>query len=271
MFGATHDTLRTLWRNRALWWQFTKRQVELRHKGSHLGLLWSLLTPLLLLSLYVLVFGFIFGGRFRADASTETRVEYALIVFLGLAIHHFVAEVMSLGPTLVLSNPNFVKKVVFPLEILPAAAVGSAGLHFLITLGLVFGGALLTGVPLGLQALWLPVILFPLTMAALGLALGLSALGVFWRDIAQVTQFLVLALLFASAVFYPVSQIPGGAWYFLRFNPLIHFIEEARAVTFWHRAPHPVHVAYLYVAGALMLAIGATAFQRLRGAFADVL
>lgn len=271
MSGSTATTLRTLWHHRSLWWQFTKRQVELRHKGSHLGLLWSVLTPLLLLGLYVVVFGFIFGGRFRTDATPETRIEYALIVFLGLAIHHFVGEVMALGPTLVLSNPNFVKKVVFPLEILPAAAVGSAALHFLITLSLVFGGALLAGVPLSLHVLWLPVLMLPLFASALGVALALAALGVFWRDIAQVTQFLVLALLFASAVFYPVSQVPDTVWYFLRFNPLLHFIEEARAVTFWQRAPNPVHVAYLYATGGLLLSLGAYAFQRLRGAFADVL
>jgi lipopolysaccharide transport system permease protein len=271
MSSATGRTLKTLWSHRALWWQFTKRQVELRHKGSHLGLLWSLLTPLLLLSLYVLVFGFIFGGRFRADASPESRIEYALIVFLGLAIHHFVAEVMTLGPTLVLSNPNFVKKVVFPLEILPAAAVGAAAIHFLITLALVFTGALVTGVSFSLHLLWLPVLLLPLLFACLGISLGLAALGVFWRDIAQVTQFLVLALLFASAVFYPVSQIPGGVWYFLRFNPLIHFIEEARAVTFWQREPNVMHVTYVYCAGGALLALGSAAFQRLRAAFADVL
>ncbi|WP_415908450.1 ABC transporter permease [Oleiharenicola sp. Vm1] len=234
-------------------------------------MIWSIVTPLLLLALYVLVFGFIFGGRFRADATAETRIEYALVVFLGLAIHHFVSEIMALGPTLILANPNFVKKVVFPLEILPAAAVGSAALHFGITLSLVFIGALVTGAPLGWGVLWLPVILLPLLIGAFGVALALAALGVFWRDIAQVTQFFALALLFASAVFYPVSQIPGGVWYFLRFNPLIHFIDEARAVTFWHRSPNPVHVGYLYASAALLLVVGATAFKRLRCHFADVL
>lgn len=271
MFGATAATLKILWHQKTLWWQFTKRQVELRHKGTHLGLIWSIVTPLLLLALYVLVFGFIFGGRFRTDATPESRIEYALVVFLGLAIHHFVSEIMALGPTLVLSNPNFVKKVVFPLEILPAAAVGSASLHFGITLSLVFIGALVTGAPLGLGVLWLPVILLPLLIGALGLALALAALGVFWRDIAQVTQFFALALLFASAVFYPVSQIPGEVWYFLRFNPLIHFIDEARAVTFWQRSPNLVHIAYLYGSSGLAFGLGATVFNRLRYHFADAL
>lgn len=261
---------KSLWRNRSLWWQFTKRQVELRHKGSHLGLVWSFLNPLLMLALYVLVFGFIFGGRFK-QTGVESRIEYALIVFLGLALHHFVSEVMATAPTLIIGNPNFVKKVVFPLEILPAANVSAALVHFLISLGLVFVGALVTSVPLTLGVLWLPVLLVPLLLAAFGLSLGLSAVGVFWRDIAQITQFLSLALLFASAVFYPVSQIPTTAWVVLRFNPLLLLIQEARGIAFWGHPFNCTHLGYLYAFGLAAYVLGATLFQRLRGSFADVL
>lgn len=260
-----------LWQHRGLWWQFTKRQVELRHKGSHLGLVWSFLSPLLLLALYVVVFGFIFGGRFKPATVTETRIEYALIVFLGLAIHHFLSEVMATAPTLIIGNPNFVKKVVFPLEILPAANVGAAVVHFLITLGLVFLGALLTGVPLAPGVLWLPVLLLPVLLTALGAALGLSALGVFWRDIIQLTQFLSLALLFASAVFYPVGQIPLPIYTYLRFNPLLLVIQEARSTAFWGHPLNFTHLGYLYGVGLAAYFFGATLFQRLRGSFADVL
>ena len=270
MLQAPATLSKNLWRNRSLWWQFTKRQVELRHKGSHLGLIWSLLNPLLMLGLYVLVFGFIFSGRFHG-ATPESRIEYALVVFLGLALHHFVAEVMTTAPALIVGNPNFVKKVVFPLEILPAANVGAAGVHFLITLGLVFGGALIGGVPLTVGVLWLPVLLVPLLLTALGLSLGISALGVFWRDIAQITQFFILALMFASAVFYPVSLIPDPVWVVLRFNPLLLLIEEARGTAFWGHPLNFTHVGYLYAFGLGTLALGATAFQRLRGSFADVL
>jgi lipopolysaccharide transport system permease protein len=260
-----------LWKHRVLWWQFTKRQVELRHKGSHLGLAWSFLSPLLMLGLYVLVFGFIFSGRFKADAVPESRIEYALIMFLGLAIHHFVAEVMTTAPTLIIANPNFVKKVVFPLEILPAANVGSAVIHFLITLGLVLVGALVTGVPLTSGVFWLPVLMLPLLLAAFGLALGLSAIGVFWRDMIQITQFLVLALMFASAIFYPVSQISAPVWHFLRFNPLLLVINEARGTTFWGLPLNLTHLAYLYGVGIAAYFIGATFFQKLRRSFSDVL
>ena len=271
MLKSARSITESLWRNRSLCWQFTKRQVELRHKGSHLGLVWSFLSPLLMLALYVLVFGFIFSGRFKAQTVPESRIEYALIMFLGLAIHHFVAEVMTTAPTLVLANPNFVKKVVFPLEILPAANVGAAVVHFLITLGLVFAGALLSGVPLTWGVLWLPFLLLPLLLTAFGLALGLSALGVFWRDIIQITQFCVLALMFASAVFYPVSQISAPVWAILRFNPLLLVIQEARGTVFWGHPLNISHVGYLYAFAIAAYFFGATLFQRLRGSFADVL
>lgn len=261
----------SLVRNRNLWWQFVKRQVELRHKGSHLGLAWSFVSPLLMLGLYVLVFGFIFDGRLKPDAAAESRIEYALVVFLGLALHHFVAEVLTTAPGLIAGNPNFVKKVVFPLELLPAANLGAAGVHFLITLGLVFLGALIGGVPLTTGVAWLPVLLVPLLLGAFGLSLALASMGVFWRDVAQITQFLVLVLMFASAVFYPISKIPPGAWEFLRFNPLLILIEEARATSFWSRPINVMHLCYLYAFGAAAYLLGALCFQRLRGSFADVL
>lgn len=271
MLAALTALTRSLWHHRDLLLQFTRRQVELRHKGSHLGLAWSFLSPLLLLALYVVVFGYIFGGRFKAETVPETRIEYALIVFLGLALHHFVAEVMTTAPSLILGQPNFVKKVVFPLEVLPAANIGAALVHFLITLGLVFIGALVTGVPLTLGVLWLPVLLLPLLLMTFGLSLCLSAVGVFWRDIAQLTQFLSLALLFASAVFYPVGQIPSTIYSILRFNPLLLLIQEARGTAFWGHPLNFTHLGYLYVFGFAACLAGAALFQRLRGSFADVL
>jgi len=259
-----------LWKNRHLLWQFTLRNVELRHKGSHLGLIWSFLNPLFMVSLYVLVFGFIFRGRFKADV-TESRIEFALVVFLGLSIYHFIGEVIGISPSVILTSPNLVKKVVFPLEILPVASVGAALFHFLVTLVLVFVGAAIAGVPVTKGALLLPVILVPLFGIAVGIALLLSSVGVFWRDIAQVTQFAVLTLMFASAVFYPLSQIPAAAWTFLKFNPLLHAINEARNVVFWGAPLNPKHVLYLYACAVAAVIAGSTAFRRLRNSFADVL
>ena len=173
-----------------------------------------------MLSLYVLVFGIIFGGKLNEAAETETKIEYALGIFLGLAIHHFVAEVLTISPTAIITNPNFVKKVVFPTSVLPVTTVAGALVHFVISLILIFFGMLIFGLEIQWALLiWLPVILMPLVITAVGISLGLAAVTIFWRDILQITPFLSLALLFASAVFYPVAQIPERAWVFLKFNP----------------------------------------------------
>lgn len=259
-----------LWRHRELLWQFTLRQVELRHKGSHLGLAWSFVGPLLMLGLYVLVFGYIFGGTFGVIPN-ETRVDYGLGIFFGLTLFHFVAEVLGWAPTLIVSNPNFVKKVVFPLEILPAATVFGAVFHMLISLGLVLLGSLLIGPGLGLSALWLPVILLPMCMLLLGAGWFLAALGVFFRDIGQIIQFITMALMFASAVFYSAHKIPAAAWVWMRYNPVLLAIELARDAALWSRPINLHHLGYLYAAGAAACYLGHAAFRKMKPAFADVL
>lgn len=261
--------LSDLIRHRELLWQFTVRNVELRHKGSHLGLLWSFLNPLLMLALYVLVFGYIFGGTF--GRSGETRFDYGLTIFLGLTLFHFTAESLATAPSVIVTNPNFVKKVVFPLEILPAANVGAAAVHLITGLVLLLGGVLAFGEGITLSALWLPAILLPMVLICLGLNWLFSALGVFLRDIGQVIQFLTLALMFASAVFYPVSRIPANAWVFMRYNPVLIAIELARNTVLWHEPLRVAHLTYLYLFGIVVCYAGFAVFRRLKPAFADVL
>lgn len=262
-----------LWQQRELLWQFTLRNVELRHKGSHLGLAWSFLSPLLMLGLYVLVFGYIFGGTFGVLAH-ETKVDYGLGIFFGLTLFHFVSEVLGLSPGIIVGNPNFVKKVVFPLEILPAATVLGAVFHMLISLGLVLIGVLAFGPGLGVQVLWLPVILLPVVLLMLGVGWFFSALGVFFRDLGQIMQFLTMALMFSSAVFYPAARIVASspaAWSVLRFNPVLLAIELARDAALWSRPLNHTHLAYLYAAGLVTCYVGHAAFRKMKPAFADVL
>lgn len=269
MLRALAPFLADLWRHRDLLRQFTARQVELRHKGSHLGVVWSVANPLLMLALYVLVFGFIFGGSFGRPG--ETRIDYGLGIFLGLTLFQFASEVLSTSPMVVVGNPNFVKKVVFPLEVLPAANVGAALVHLCIGLALVLTSVLVLGPGLAWSVLWLPVILLPLVLAALGVTWLFAALGVFLRDIAQPMQFLSMALLFASAVFYPVQKIPEAAWAVMRFNPILLAIELARDAVLWHETLNYTHLAYLYAFGAAACSAGYAVFRRLKPAFADVL
>ena len=237
-----------LWVHRDLLWQFTLRNVELRHKGSHLGLIWSFLSPLLMLALYVLVFGYIFGGKFGV-LPVESQADYALGVFLGLTIFHLLAETLALSPSLIVGNPNFVKKVVFPLEILPAANVGSALFHMFISLGLVLISLLFFGHGFSWGMLWLPVIIAPLVLLCLGIAWFVSALGVFFRDVGQVMQFITMALMFSSAVFYSAQKIPDAAWLYMRFNPVLLAIEESRNVSLWLQPLNYRHLGYLYATG----------------------
>jgi lipopolysaccharide transport system permease protein len=259
----------TIWGQRSLIWQFIVRNVEIRHKGSHLGLVWSVANPLLMLSLYIFVFGFVFGGSFNAIPG-ETRVDYGLGIFVGLSLFHFVSEVFGQAPGVIVSNPNFVRKVVFPLEILPVATVGASFFHFLISMALALIGIATIGPGLSWGALWLPVIFAPVLLWGLGVAWLFSALGVFFRDINQMIQFLTMALMFASAVFYPASKIPEAAWMILRFNALIHAIELARDAALWNLPISIPHLAYLYVSGIATCALGYFTFQKLRPAFADV-
>jgi lipopolysaccharide transport system permease protein len=259
-----------LWKHRELLLQFTLRNVELRHKGSHLGLAWSFLNPLLLLGLYVLVFGYIFEGKFGI-LPNETKTDYGLGIFLGLTIYHFTSEVLAVSSGIVISNPNFVKKVVFPLEILPAAHVGAAVVHLLISLSLVLLSMIVVGSGVNWGVLWLPVVILPVVMLFLGISWLISAFGVFFRDIGQLMQFLALTLMFASAIFYSAQKIPADMWVFMRLNPVLLAIELARDVALWTRPLNLQHLAYLYATGLCSCYVGYFTFKRLKPAFADVL
>lgn len=268
-----HDSLfANLAQKRELWWQFTVRAVELRHRGSYLGMLWAVLTPLLMLAVYVLVFGVIFGGSFNIPG--ETRPDFVLAVFLGLLIYHLAAETMNLSPTVILANPNLVKKVVFPLEVLPLSQLGAAWFNFLVSLALMLAGAVCFGRGLTVAGLlWLPLILAPLVLLTVGLSWLLSALGVFFRDLAQAMPFATQVLLYASAIFYPVAKAQAlpGVWAFLKWNPLLHTVDLARNALLWERDVNLARLAYTWACGAAACIVGAWVFRKLQPAFADVI
>jgi len=258
-----------LWRHRLLLWQFVVRGVELRHRGSHLGLAWSILNPILMLGLYVFVFGYIFGGSFKV-LPDESRLDYALAIFLGLSIFHFFSEVLTTTPSVIVSNPNFVKKVVFPLEILPAANVGVSLIHFGISLALVLLGVALFGPGLSTRLVWLPLIIVSQVLLALGCGWIFAALGVFFRDILQMVGFVSMTLMFSSAIFYPASSIPPSAWQFLQFNPVLLAVEQARDVIMWDRPVNLFYLTYLSLTGIFASIGGYWWFRKTAPFFADV-
>lgn len=258
-----------LWPRRGLVWQFTRRNIEIRHRGSRLGAFWALLNPLSMLALYFVVFGVIYDQRFNVLPG-ETRYDFSLALFMGLALFHAFSETLAWAPGVIVANPNFVKKVVFPLEVLPVAHMGATAFHLLVSLGLVLAGSAFGTAGVSLSVLWLPVLMLPLLLLSLGVAWALAALGVFVRDIGQVTAFLSTALLFASAVMYPPGKIPATLGILLH-NPILQLIDLARQVVLWHQ-PMPFETLLrLYLVGLVAFAVGAALFAILRKSFAEVI
>lgn len=258
-----------LWSRRELIWQFTRRAIEVRHRGSRLGPIWALLNPLTMLALYFFVFGRVYGTRFGMIEG-ETEFDFSLALFLGLCLFQVFTETLSMSPGAVTGQPNFVKKVVFPLEILPVAQVGAALFHLLAALLLIIAGGFFgtTGLDRGL--LLLPVVILPLLLLSLGIGWALAAIGVFLRDVGQVTSFCGTALLFASAVMYPPSKIPEG-FEWLQFNPLLQVVDLARRTALWQEPMLWDRLGYVYLVGLGAFVGGAIIFSLLRKSFAEVL
>ena len=263
----------SLFKRRELLWQFLLRNVKSRHRGSVLGALWLVMNPLLMLGLYVFAFGVIFGGRFR-DSADESTLDFALGIFLGLNVLNLISGVIGIAPSVIIGHSNFVKKVVFPLEILPAAMTGALAYDLLIGFSLCLTGIAILGPGLTLSALYIPIILCPVFLMALGLSWFFSALGVFVRDIGHLGSFLGLALLYASGVFYSAEKAKSaapGIWKFLQWNPLLQIIDSLRQVTLWGGDLNWGKVGYAWVFGATVFVFGAWFFNRVRHGFADVL
>lgn len=258
-----------LYRHRQLLWKFTWRNIEQQHKGSLLGLAWSVLNPLCLFAVYAFVFIAVFNGRFGVRP-TETRLDYAIGLFLGLSLVQLFQESMTVAPLVIVQNTNYVKKVLFPLEILPLAAFCAAFFRCLVSLTLVLLAVVVWGPGLDATAWWLPVLLVMLGLLSLGVAWILAALGVFLRDLAPLMQFFSVLLMFTSAVFYSFDRIPGK-FAFLRFNPLLIVVESGRGVLLWHVSPTGGDLWYLGVVATVTCLAGYAIFCSVKPAFSDVL
>lgn len=259
-----------LWRNRALIVQMAQREVVGRYRGSVMGLAWSFFHPVFMLTVYTFVFSEIFAMRWGGAAGAG-KAQFALILFAGLIVHGLFSEILNRAPALVLSNVNYVKKVVFPLEILPAISVLAALFHAAVSLVVLQLAVGLLLAQWHWSALLVPLVLAPLLVLALGLAWMLASLGVYLRDIGQTMGLLTSVLLFLSPVFYPMSAVPERFQPFILANPLTFIIEQARAVLIWGRMPDWAGLG-LYSSLAIVIAwLGFAWFQKTRKGFADVL
>lgn len=235
-----------------------------------LGLTWAFITPLLMLGVYTLVFVGIFRARWPG-AEEAGGVAFALRLFAGLMIFNLFSEVVSKASTLITDQPNLVKKVVFPLELLPFVSLGSSIFHFALSCGILLLGSLLVHGHLPWSILLIPVVILPLLPLLLGLAWLLAAIGVYVRDVAPIIALSVSLMLFLSPVFYSLSSLAPRWQFWMQLNPLTPVIENLRVVVFSGSAINWDSWSISLLIGTLTAALGATIFSRLRQGFADVL
>lgn len=259
----------SFWRNRSLIVASVKREVLGRYRGSVMGILWSFFNPLFMLAVYTFVFSVVFQARW--GGGTGSKTEFALVLFAGLMMFTLFAECINRAPSLILSNVNYVKKVVFPLEILPAVALLSAMFHMMISLGVWFlAYGLFFGMPHA-TGLLLPLIVMPFVMFIMGLSWALASLGVYLRDVSQIIGVVTSVLMFLSPIFYPVNALPENYQYLLYLNPLTPVVEMTRDVLYWGKIPDLIVLCIYWLATAVIAWLGFAWFQKTRKGFADVL
>jgi lipopolysaccharide transport system permease protein len=246
----------------------TKREVMGRYKGSVMGLAWSFFNPVFMLVVYTFVFSMIFKSRWGGD---ESRTLFAVVLFVGMIVLGLFSEVLNRAPSLILSNVNYVKKVVFPIEILPVVAMGAALFHSLISLTVLLVAFILFNGYMHWTVIFIPFVLLPLVIVTLGLAWILAALGVFLRDVGQTIGAITTVLMFLSPVFYPVTAVPEQFRPFIMANPLTFIIEQAREVLIWGHLPNWIGLGVYTIVAIGIAWAGYALFQKTRKGFADVL
>lgn len=259
----------SFWRNRNLISVFVVREVAGRYRGSILGVLWSVFNPIFMLAVYTFVFSVVF--KVRWSVGDESKGKFALVLFAGLMVFNLFAECIGRAPFLVLANANYVKKVVFPLEIFPWVTFGAALFHTLISLvvWLIFYTIIL-GVPHA-TIFFFPLLLVPMTLLVMGLSWFLAAIGVFLRDVGQIVGVIVTTLMFLTPIFYPLSAIPKKYWIFLYLNPLTFIVEQTRGLLIFGIHPAWGNLCLMTAITFLVAWLGFFWFQKTRKGFADVI
>ena len=259
----------TVWKNRELIWQLTQREILSRYRGSLLGIFWSFLTPLFLLAVYTFIFGVVFETRW--GTSVGNKGEFALVLFCGLTAYNIFAETVGRAPGVIIGNPNYTKKVVFPLEILPVTVLGSSLVNGLIGLLILLAANIVLAGAFHWTIIFLPVVLVPLLLMTMGLSWFLASLGVYLRDVGQVVPIITMALLFMSPIFYPVSAIPESFHFIYYINPLCYVLEDALNVILWGKFPNWMWMGIGTSLGLAISFLGFLWFQKTRKGFADVM
>lgn len=253
----------------ALLWSLAGRDIQKKYKESIIGAAWGVLVPLIMLAIYTIIFSAIFHAKW-GGAPVANRADYAVLLFIGLIVYSIFAEAVARAPTAILSSPNLVKKVVFPLEVLPATVVLSS-LYNAAVSGIALAVFLcFSSFGLRWQIIGLPILLAPLTLLTLGVTYLFASLGVFFRDVDQLAALLTRVLQYLTPVLYPSTVFPDSVGRWMRASPLAVFVEQTRALIAFGQWPDWVQYGWASAASVLIFALGWWWFQRTRGAFADV-
>jgi lipopolysaccharide transport system permease protein len=249
--------------------QMARRDMIERYRGSMFGFMWSLFNPLVMLAVYTFVFSVVF--QLRWPGSTGSKAEYATYAFAGMIVFQIFSESASRAPTLVLGNANLVKKVVFPLEVLPWVVLASSLFHAFVSYLVLLGFVAVIFGKVHLTAILFPLVIVPVVLFSLGVAWFLASIGVFFRDTNHTVTLVVAILMFFSPIFYPLSAIPKDLLWLFSFNPMVQPIMDARLVAITGQLPDLVPFGLQLGASAVVAYLGLWWFMRSKHAFADVL
>lgn len=266
--ASPREMMASLWRHRALASALVRREVVGRYRGSVMGLAWSFFNPLFMLAIYTFVFSTIFNARWAGV--DESKADFAIVLFVGMIVHGLFAECANRAPHLILGNTNYVKKVVFPLEIFPWVAFGSALFHAAVSLVVLLVAQLVVRQQMPWTIVLFPLVLLPLAFMTMGVTWFLAALGMYMRDIGQAIGIITTALLFLSPVMYPLSAVPRPVRGWLELNPLTYIIEEGRNTLIFGRVPEIGTWLAMLAASLVVAWAGFAWFQKSRIGFADV-
>lgn len=273
---AAHKTslmelAKSLKKNQQLIVQMTKREVIGRYQGSAIGMAWSFLNPILMLIVFTFVFSEIFKSRWGGIGGDDSKTQFAMVLFVGMIILNLFSEVLNRAPNLIISNVNYVKKVVFPIEILAVIAMGAALFHAFASLSVLILAMIVLNGAVQWTIIFLPIVILPLIILALGIAWMLASLGVFIRDVGQTIGIVTSVLMFLSPITYPISAVPERFRPLMMLNPLTFIIEQSREVLIWGNIPNFLGLLQYSAISIILLWAGFSWFQKTRKGFADVL
>lgn len=266
------SSFRKFWSNRELLIQMTRRNIESRYRGSVLGLLWSFIQPLMMLCIYTFVFSIVFQAKF-GNIPNDNRMAFAVILFSGMMLYAVFSESALLSCSVIQNNPNYVKKVIFPLEILPLTQIFCVVTLALPSLLLVLAGMAICGGPFTFSwtLILLPITIIPLLLLTSGIAFFVASLAVYIRDLSYVVGLVTQVLFFMTPIFYPITAVPEKFQIVLKLNPLSYIIEDCRAVLLYGNQPDWFHVGLSFLLGLIVYQLGYVWFVKSKKGFADVL